>query len=227
LAKKPNSGLAEGDLFHYEKALLDQGVSHIAGVDEAGRGPLAGPVVAAAVMFPGDWIRHGLPEELVGLNDSKQLTPLRRERFFGFLSQSPHLQWAIVHVDSRTIDQINILQATHRAMIAALSELTKQPEHALVDGLRVPSLALDHTSLVRGDSLSYSIAAASVLAKVSRDRFMVEQDRKYPTYGFAQHKGYPTTKHRQAIQKSGPCPIHRGSFLSKILEPTQSELKLK
>jgi ribonuclease HII len=204
------SHTAAPDRFEHERALLARGFTVIAGVDEAGRGPLAGPVVAAAVIFPREWIRAGLPQELQGLNDSKQLTERQRENFFAELHRWPEIRFAIAAVEVEVIDRINILQATHRAMNDALERL--QPRHVLVDGLRVASLRWPQTPLVKGDSLSYSIAAASVLAKVTRDRLMREFDRQFPAYGFAAHKGYGTERHLAALAEFGPCPIHRRSF---------------
>jgi ribonuclease HII len=198
--------------FQYEIELLERGVTRIAGVDEAGRGPLAGPVFAAAVMFPVDWMRRGLPAPLRKVNDSKQLSPETREKLFAELTSRPEIRSAVARVDAQTIDEINILQATHRAMNLALAQLQPGPEHALVDGLRVHSMTLPHTPIVSGDALSYSIAAASILAKVSRDRWMLELDRLYPGYGFAEHKGYGTPRHMAAIKALGACPIHRRSF---------------
>jgi ribonuclease HII len=198
--------------FKFERDLLLDGISIVAGVDEAGRGPLAGPVVAAAVILPGAWIQNRLPSKLGGLNDSKQLTPAQRERFFAVLTAHPEVWFAVSMVDVPTIDSINILQATHRAMNGALAQLPRIPQHVLVDGLRVDSLILPHTALIDGDGLSYYIAAASVIAKVTRDRLMLEYDSLYPHYGFAEHKGYGTERHFAALAQHGPCPIHRQSF---------------
>lgn len=198
------------DRFHFESTLLGSGAGDIAGVDEAGRGPLAGPVVAAAVILPREWVERGLPAELDGLDDSKQLTEPQRERFFEFISASRAVRSAVRRCDVDVIDSINILQATHRAMREALAAL--QPSHALVDGLEVPALGWPQTAIVKGDTLSYSIAAASVLAKVTRDRLMIEFDREFPGYGFAGHKGYGTPQHLAALAALGPCPIHRRSF---------------
>lgn len=200
------------DRFAFERELLRQGIASIAGVDEAGRGPLAGPVVAAAVRLPGRWVEEGLPAELVGLNDSKQLSAAQRERFFGFLTNHDGVHLAVAQADVPEIDDLNILQATHRAMIRALAGLHPPPQHALVDGRPVNSLAVAQTALIQGDARSYSIAAASVLAKVTRDRLMAEYDRQYPAYGFATHKGYGTPDHLAALARNGPCPIHRRSF---------------
>ena len=198
--------------FRYELELLERGLTRIAGVDEAGRGPLAGPVFAAAVIFPVDWIRRGLPAPLRKVNDSKQLSPETRETLFAELTSRPEIRHAVAWVDAPMIDEINILQASHRAMNLALAQLQPAPEHALVDGLPVKTMSLPHTAIVSGDALSYSIAAASILAKVSRDRWMRELDRLYPGYGFAQHKGYGTARHLAAIKALGACPVHRQSF---------------
>jgi ribonuclease HII len=200
------------DRFRFERSLLSQGTLVIAGVDEAGRGPLAGPVVASAVLLPAEWIRDGLPRRLRGLNDSKQLTPDERERFFSVLTSSPAVLYGVGCIDVTVIDTINILQATHRAMNEALARLQTIPEHVLVDGLRVASLKFPQTAIVEGDAKSYSIAAASVIAKVTRDRMMVEYDRQFPAYGFAEHKGYGTPKHLAALTAHGPCALHRRSF---------------
>lgn len=204
------NGSSNIDRFEFERALLGRGLSRVAGVDEAGRGPLAGPVVAAAVVFPSEWIERGLPPDLAGLNDSKQLTARQREAFFMALHRQPGIRFSIATVEIEVIDRINILQATHRAMNDALAGVA--PEHALVDGLPVSSLRWPQTALIKGDARSYSIAGASVLAKVTRDRVMMEFDQKFPAYGFAQHKGYGTERHLAALAQFGPCPIHRRSF---------------
>ncbi|MBI4657642.1 MAG: ribonuclease HII [Verrucomicrobia bacterium] len=202
----------EIDRFEFEQNLLRGGTVRIAGVDEAGRGPLAGPVVAAAVVLPMEWIQRGLPQGLRGLNDSKQLTAAERERFFERLISSPEVELGVGIVDVAIIDSINILQATHRAMKQALAELHPCAQHVLVDGLRVAAIELPQTALVRGDSRSFSIAGASVIAKVSRDRLMAEYDQLYPMYAFAKNKGYGTAQHLAALAEHGPCPIHRRSF---------------
>ena len=196
----------------FECELWAKGVAYVAGVDEAGCGPLAGPVVAAAVLFPCGWLDAGLPGKLRGLNDSKQLTEEERERFYQVLTTHPDIRFGIASVDAEMIDQINILQAAHRAMQLALDQLIPPAQHALVDGRPVRTLRIPHTPLVKGDSRSYSISAASVLAKVTRDRMMVEFDRLYPGYGFAEHKGYSTPQHLSQIVQLGPSPIHRRSF---------------
>jgi ribonuclease HII len=200
------------DRLTFEQQLWREGLTDVAGLDEAGRGPLAGPVVAAAVVLPHRWKEAGFDQRLRDLNDSKQLTARQREKFFDILVSHPEIRHAIAWVDATTIDRINILQATHRAMNLALEQLSPSAQHALVDGLRVKSLRVPQTPLVKGDALSYSIAAASVLAKVTRDRFMREYDREFPAYGFAGHKGYGTPAHLAAIAAHGPCPIHRRSF---------------
>lgn len=208
------------DRFEFERALWQKNLTRVAGVDEAGRGPLAGPVVAAAAILPVNWAASGLPDELEGLNDSKQLTRIQRENFFAFLTTCAEVQFAVAQVDAARIDAVNILQATHRAMNDALARLN--PEHALVDGRPVKTLRVPQTAIVKGDARSYSIAAASVLAKVTRDRLMVEFDRLWPVYGFAAHKGYGTARHLAALAAHGPCPIHRRSFAP--LKVKESEL---
>ncbi|HVY71998.1 MAG TPA: ribonuclease HII [Verrucomicrobiae bacterium] len=196
----------------FERQLLAGGITLIAGVDEAGRGPLAGPVVAAAVIFPMAWLHDGLPRELRGLNDSKQLTAAEREEFYTRLTTDAEIRFGFAVVAPEIIDLINILQATHRAMNEALACLQPAPAHVLVDGLRVRTLRYPQTSIVEGDAKSYSIAAASVIAKVTRDRLMLDFHRQFPEYGFADHKGYGTPQHLEAIARHGPCPIHRRSF---------------
>ena len=198
--------------FKFERELVAAGLTRIAGVDEAGRGPLAGPVVAAAVVLPLAWINGELPRPLRGLNDSKQLTEAQREDYFAFLTTCADVCRGVGMADHETIDRVNILQATYCAMIEALARLVPDPQHVLVDGRRVPPIRQPQTALVKGDSRSYSIAAASVLAKVTRDRHMREIDRAFPVYGFAEHKGYGTDRHLRALAEHGPCPVHRRSF---------------
>ena len=200
------------DRFEFERVLWSQSVARVAGVDEAGRGPLAGPVVAAAAILPPHWAQSGLPAELAGLNDSKQLTEAQREKYFAFLTRCAEVEFAIAAVDAGVIDEINILQATNRAMNDALAKLNPLPPHALVDGRPVKTLRVPQTAIIQGDARSYSIAAASVLAKVSRDRQMLEYHLQFPEYGFAEHKGYGTAKHLAAIGKFGASAIHRRSF---------------
>lgn len=206
----------------FESGLWKLGLARVAGVDEAGRGPLAGPVVAAAVILPQVWQDGGFDERLRDLNDSKQLTEAQREAFFAILTAHPEIRHSIATVDAAVIDRINILQATHRAMNEALAQLQPPPDHVLVDGTAVKTMRFPQTALVKGDARSYSIAAASVLAKVTRDRMMLEFDRQFPGYGFAEHKGYGTPQHLAAIADLGPCPIHRRSFAP--LKAKQAEL---
>jgi ribonuclease HII len=181
-------------------------------VDEAGRGPVAGPVVAAAAILLPRWAESGLPAGLAGLNDSKQLTAVQREKFFEFITGCDEIEFGIAEVDAAQIDEINILQATHRAMNDALAQLNPPPQHALVDGRPVRTMRVPQTAIVKGDARSYSIAAASVLAKVTRDRLMLEFHAQFPEYGFDEHKGYGTAKHLAAIAQFGACPIHRMTF---------------
>lgn len=207
-----------------ECELWRQGLSCVAGVDEAGCGPLAGPVTAAAVVFPCAWLETGLISRLRGLNDSKQLDPDDREKYYALITGTPEIRFAVATVEVEMIDRLNIRQAAWRAMQLALDQLDPRPQHALIDGLRIKWLPYTHTAVVDGDCKSYSIAAASVLAKVTRDRIMTQYDRMYPGYGFAEHKGYSTPQHYAAIQKLGPCPIHRRSFAP--FRPVETELDL-
>jgi ribonuclease HII len=188
-----------------ERALRARGFSLVAGVDEAGRGPLAGPVVAAAVVLPDSF-------QIDGLTDSKKVPAARRERFFAILTTHNAVLWSIGRAEVAEIDRLNILRATHLAMARALEALPQPPDHALVDGLPVRGLPVDHTALVDGDALSLSIAAASIIAKVTRDRLMIELDARYPQYGFARHKGYGVREHLEALRHHGPCPVHRRTF---------------
>ena len=207
--------MALPDRFHFERERVAQGDVRIAGIDEAGRGPLAGPVVVAAVMFPCSWISAGIGETLAALNDSKALSAKRRDVYFDYLVASPEILRSIISIEPKEIDRVNILQATHSGMLQSIDGLCNQGEdidHVLVDGLPVASIKTAQTALVKGDSKSYSIAAASILAKVTRDRAMMEYEKQYPGYGFAQHKGYPTRAHLDALRRLGPCPIHRQSF---------------
>ena len=196
--------------FRYEGEAREQGYTAVCGVDEAGRGPLAGPVCAAAVILPAGLV-------LEGVNDSKKLSEKKREELFPVICEKA-LAYGIGWADEREIDEINILQATYRAMKRAVESLPLTADYALIDGNRMPPLAIPGTTIVKGDALSMSIAAASILAKVSRDRVMVQFSREYPQYGFEQHKGYGTAAHVQALREYGPCPLHRQSFLQKILE---------
>ncbi|HEX7860313.1 MAG TPA: ribonuclease HII [Verrucomicrobiae bacterium] len=198
--------------FKYERECLAKGCSRVAGADEAGRGPLAGPVVAAVVCFPVEWIHQGLPRKLQGLNDSKQLTEKERDRFYDFLTTSPLVSYAIASAEVEIIDSINILRASLRAMNDALLQLSPIPDHTLVDGPHIFSALNPQTPLIDGDAKSFSIAAASVLAKVTRDRRMAEYHEQFPQYGFREHKGYSTPQHLEALKNFGPCALHRRSF---------------
>lgn len=189
----------------HEERLRASGFCRIAGVDEAGRGPLAGPVVAAAVILP-DGFSH--PR----LNDSKKLSEKVRAALFEELMEWPGVAQAVVEVTPGEIDRLNILRATHEAMRRAVAKLHPEPDHVLIDGLPVQPFPKPQTALVGGDGLSLSIAAASILAKVTRDRLMLALDAAYPQYAFAQHKGYGTALHLARLQEHGPCPAHRRSF---------------
>jgi ribonuclease HII len=209
------------DRLMFERELWRQGFVRVAGVDEVGRGPLAGPVLAAAVILPARWAQAGWPAELTGLNDSKQLTEVQREQYCAFIVRCAEIEYALGRVEAGRIDAINILRATHEAMHEALAGLRPAPEHALVDGRPVQTLRVPQTALIKGDARSYSIAAASVVAKVTRDRLMLEYHAQWPEYGFAEHKGYGTARHLAALAKLGPCPIHRRSFAP--LKPREPE----
>ncbi len=199
-------------MLQHEQRAWKAGHQRVAGVDEAGRGPLAGPVVAAAVLFERDFLVQEAGGLLAGLTDSKKLSASRREHFAAILAASPHVRVGVGRGDVPEIDEVNILRATHRAMARALEQIIPLPDLALVDGLAVKGLPCAHTAIVGGDGLSLSIAAASVVAKVTRDRLMVELDAQYPGYGFARHKGYGTAEHLDALRRLGPAPCHRRSF---------------
>lgn len=189
----------------HELRLSGSGYSIIAGIDEAGRGPLAGSVFASAVVLPCGFIPQGI-------NDSKKLSPRVREQLHQQLTSEPDVLWAVAKKSAAEIDRLNILRATHAAMRAAWELLEPRPDHVLIDGLPVPQFPCPQTALVGGDAISLSIAAASIIAKVERDREMEKMDRLYPEYGFAKHKGYPTPEHFAKLRLHGPCPIHRRSF---------------
>lgn len=191
--------------FRYERKLRATGLTRIAGIDEAGRGALAGPVVAAAAILP-EKFRHRK------LNDSKQLSPELREEIYVELTTNTEVFWAIGVVDHIEIDRINILRATYKAMCAAVGALVAPPDHVLIDGLPVFPFPLPQTAIVDGDCYSLSIAAASVIAKVTRDRMMRDFCSRFPEYCFEQHKGYGTELHLTKLHELGPCPIHRRSF---------------
>ena len=196
------------DLWAYENATYSDAVTCICGVDEAGRGPLAGPVYAAAVILP-----QGLIIE--GLNDSKKLTEKRREALYDEIIEKA-VAYGIGCADEKEIDEINILQATFQAMCRAIAALSVRPDLALIDGNRDTDFGVPSKTIVKGDSLSANIAAASILAKVTRDRLMKEYAEKYPQYGFEVHKGYGTKRHYEALREHGPCEIHRMTFLRKF-----------
>ena len=198
------------DLWHYEHEAFAEGYNVVCGVDEAGRGPLAGPVCAAAVILPPDCV-------IEGLNDSKKLTDKRRRGLYDVIVEQA-AAYGIAFASHQEIDEINILQATFLAMRRAVGQLTVRPMLALVDGNQDPRLEIPVRTIVKGDGLSASIAAASILAKVTRDRWMEELDAKYPQYGFAVHKGYGTKRHYAALTEFGPCEEHRQTFLKKFHE---------
>ncbi len=195
-------------MWEIEDGFYAEGVQVICGVDEAGRGPLAGPVCAAAVILPPHL-------QIPGLTDSKKLTDKKRRELFPVI-QEQAIAYGIGFASEREIDEINILQATFLAMERAVDGLTAKPELVLIDGNREKDFGLPVKTVVKGDSLSANIAAASVLAKVSRDDLMLKMEAEYPGYGFAIHKGYGTKAHYEALTKYGPCPIHRRSFLKKF-----------
>lgn len=195
--------------YEYEKAVMAEGFQTVCGIDEAGRGPLCGPVCAAAVILPLDC-------EIEGINDSKKLSEKKREMIFDVIKEKA-IAYSAVMVDAKTIDEINILQATFSAMRKAVDSLAVKPDIALIDGNQKPGLEIEQRTIVKGDAKSISIAAASIIAKVTRDRYMRQVDEKYPQYKFAQHKGYGTKLHYEMIAEHGICPEHRKSFLKKIL----------
>lgn len=195
--------------YSIENEYREKGFNIICGVDEAGRGPLAGPVYAAAVILPSDCV-------IEGLNDSKKLTEKKREALFDEIKEKA-LAYGIASADEKEIDEINILNATFLAMKRAINSLSVKPDLALIDGNQKPHTDIEEVTVIKGDAKSTSIAAASVLAKVSRDRFMLEMAEKYPQYEFARHKGYGTRLHYEKIAQYGVCDIHRRTFLKKIL----------
>lgn len=195
------------EMSYYENQLREKGYRYIAGLDEAGRGPLAGPVVASAVILPPD-------TELVipGVDDSKKLSSLRRGKILEEIKEKA-IAWAVGIVDVETIDQINILQATKKAMKQAVEGLQTSPEILLIDAVELAQVSLPQQPLIHGDALSVSIAAASIVAKETRDAMMIALDSLYPEYGFASNKGYGSAQHIAALRKYGPCPIHRRTFI--------------
>ena len=194
------------DLYEYENALYEEGINYIGGVDEVGRGPLIGPVVACCCVLPKDF-------KLEGLNDSKKLSEKKREAYAPYIKEHA-IAYALGIVSPEEIDEINIYEASRKAMMIAISDVRKQIDlqHVLVDAMPLPDLDINSTSIIKGDSKSISIAAASVIAKVTRDEMMIELDKKYPDYGFKDHKGYPTKKHIEAINKYGLIDGYRKSY---------------
>jgi len=197
-------------LKEFERNLYKTGLQYIAGIDEAGRGPLAGPVVVGiAIMRPDSFIE--------GVNDSKKVSEKKRELLFEQITEEA-IDWAVGIVDPKEIDEINILNATKKALHMAITSLKVKPERILVDALEhIDTCGVPYTSVIKGDAKIYSISAASIIAKVTRDRMMQEYDEIYPQYGFAGHKGYGTAKHIQAIKEYGPCPIHRKTFIKNFV----------
>ncbi len=188
-----------------EIALQSRGIFRIAGIDEAGRGPLAGPVAAAAVILPKNY-------HCPGLDDSKKISPSKRQILYQQITNHPDISWAVATADREEIDRLNILQATHLAMRRAVEALSPLPDHCLIDGLPVKNFPIPHDGIIKGDGLSLSIAAASIIAKVTRDWIMFELDQEFPQFGFAKHQGYGTKMHLEALRIHGPCCQHRRSF---------------
>ena len=199
-------------MLQYEHSAVAEGHQNIAGIDEAGRGPLAGSVVAAALILPKVFLSGKWPSTWDGLTDSKKLSAKKRDYFFELLREHPDCHFGIGKADAQEIDQINILQATYCAMRRAVENLPAPADFLLVDGRPVPDLPKPSQNIIKGDSKSLSIAAASIIAKVTRDREIHEADKLYPQYGFAKHKGYGTKHHLEALKEHGPCPIHRQTF---------------
>jgi ribonuclease HII len=191
--------------FSLEHALLARGLTTIAGVDEAGRGPLAGPVAAAAVILPAGF-------SCPGLDDSKKLNANKRDTIYQVLTTDPRVVWSVALASAEEIDRLNILRATHLAMRRAVAGLAVVPDHCLIDGLPLREFPWPHTGIVKGDGRSCSIAAASIIAKVTRDRLLRQIDAQFPQYGFAKHQGYGTKFHLEALRIHGPCCHHRRSF---------------
>jgi ribonuclease HII len=215
---------APSNLFRFENQARERGFNSVVGIDEVGRGPLAGPVVAAAVVFLS---QDDIPN---GLNDSKKLSVQDRIRIADELHASESVVLAIGQVDPKDIDELNILRATFRAMLQAFAGIRPPTDFALVDGNAVPAeLPCPAKAVIKGDSLSASIAAASILAKVHRDQLMTELDTKFPQYGFAEHKGYGTASHLEALNRHGPCPVHRKSFapVARLIAPGPEQMALE
>ncbi len=196
--------IAEEEMLNYEKELYEKGIELIGGVDEAGRGPLVGPVVAACVILPKNY-------HLSGLNDSKQLTEKKREKFYDIIMKEA-VSVGIGVVDAKKIDEINILEASRLAMKLAIENMKVKPEFVLSDAMKLTNIDIPYKDIIHGDALSLSIAAGSVIAKVTRDRMMDELDKLHPEYGFAKHKGYPTKAHMEALEKYGPLENYRFTY---------------
>lgn len=193
-----------------EKTIYDKGIEYICGIDEAGRGPLAGPVVVASCIMPKDSM-------IEGVNDSKKISEKKRERVFEEVIKNA-VSYGVGIIDETTIDDINILQATKLGLTNSLKDLKIKPNLILVDALKnIDTLGIPYRSIIKGDATCYNIAAASIIAKVTRDRIMLEYDKAFPEYGFAKHKGYGTAEHIAAIKKYGLCPIHRRSFVKNFV----------
>ena len=196
--------IKEIDLYKYENELWSKGINYIGGIDEVGRGPLVGPVVTACVILPKDFV-------LEGLTDSKKLTEKKRDEYYDYIMDHA-LSIGIGMMDNKVIDEVNIYEATKLAMYQAVENSKITPEHVLIDAMKLEKLSMPSTSIIKGDAKSISIAAASVIAKVTRDRMMIELDKKYPMYGFKDHKGYPTKKHLEAIKQYGILDNYRTSY---------------
>lgn len=196
--------IKEIDLYKYENELWSKGINYIGGIDEVGRGPLVGPVVTACVILPKDFV-------LEGLTDSKKLTEKKRDEYYDYIMDHA-LSIGIGMMDNKVIDEVNIYEATKLAMYQAVENSKITPEHVLIDAMKLEKLSMPSTSIIKGDAKSISIAAASVIAKVTRDRMMIELDKKYPMYGFKDHKGYPTKKHLEAIKEYGILDNYRTSY---------------
>lgn len=192
------------NLYKFEDELLDKGFRNIAGIDEAGRGSLAGPVCIACCILP-PFLR------IDGINDSKQLTEKKREELYKIIIKQA-IAYSVVFIHENDIDELNIYQATKKGMLESLEKISVKPDYVLIDAMPLGNISYPHEAIIHGDALSASIAAASILAKVSRDHYMEKMDIKYPNYGFKKHKGYGTKNHLEAIEKYGPCKIHRKTF---------------
>ena len=192
------------NLYKFEDELLDKGFRNIAGIDEAGRGSLAGPVCIACCILP-PFLR------IDGINDSKQLTEKKREELYKIIIKQA-IAYSVVFINENDIDELNIYQATKKGMLESLEKISVKPDYVLIDAMPLGNISYPHEAIIHGDALSASIAAASILAKVSRDHYMEKMDIKYPNYGFKKHKGYGTKNHLEAIEKYGPCKIHRKTF---------------